>query len=310
MALDLFRKSPRGSVGLDLDGGYMAAVELSGRSLVRAVSRELPAGLIVEGEVRNSAGLSEALSGFFSDNALPRNVRLGVANQQLAVRTLELPPIKDPAERAAAVRFLAAEAIAMPLDETVLDHQVVGEVTQSDGSVRWRVVVVAARRAMVDGLVGAVRSAGLRPLGIDLNAFALVRMLGQSSADTASATVYCHLGEVVNLAVAVGSTCLFARPLAPVRNGDGAPQAAALAEDIRLSIDFFMAHDEARPVQRVLLSGHDAGHEGLADQIASLVGLPTEVAQPLPNVDAARVPAGEDPSRLTVAAGLALGAAA
>ena len=43
---------------------------------------------------------------------------------------------------------------------------------------RERVLVVAARQSMVDRLVEAVNGAGLKPNGIDLNAFALVRMLG------------------------------------------------------------------------------------------------------------------------------------
>ena len=54
------------------------------------------------------------------------NVRLGVANQQIVVRVVELPRIEDEKQRDAAVRFQAAEAIAMPLDEAVLDHQVAG----------------------------------------------------------------------------------------------------------------------------------------------------------------------------------------
>ena len=40
-----------------------------------------------------------------------------------------------------------------------------------------RVVLVAARRKMIDSVVEAARAAGLKPEGIDLDAFALVRML-------------------------------------------------------------------------------------------------------------------------------------
>src|SRR2546430_11711514 len=45
--------------------------------------------------------------------------------------------------------FGSAEAIAMPLDEAVLDYQVVGQATSAEGSPRLRVVVVAARQAMI-----------------------------------------------------------------------------------------------------------------------------------------------------------------
>jgi type IV pilus assembly protein PilM len=310
MALGLRRKGPRGSVGLDLDGDHIAAVEIVDGRLARAISAQLEPGLIEEGEVRDGAGLSEALRRFFSANGLPQRVRLGVANQQISVRPLEIPPIEDPKERRAAVQFMAADTIAMPLDDAVLDYQAVGDVEGSDGSRRERVVVVAARRTMIETLARCVQNAGLEPESIDLDAFAVVRVLASAGSDESGATVYCHLGDVVNLAIAVGSTCVFTRPLSPVREESGLPRVAALAEDIRLSIDFFMVQDGATPVSRVVLSGPDARNEGLVEELTEAIELPVERAEPLANLDSAELPDGEDPYRHTVAAGLALGATA
>jgi type IV pilus assembly protein PilM len=216
MALALRNNSNRGVVGLDLDGGFVSAVQASPTGISRAASMELPPGLITDGEVTDIAGLSEALKEFFKANGLPRRVRLGVSNQQIVVRHLELPKIENPDELAAAVRFQASEAIAMPLDEVVLDHQVVGEYVNQDGAARVRVVVVAARESMISRVVDAVRGAGLRPEGIDLNAFALVRTLSLPSDSAENSRVYCHLGAVTNLAIALGSICVFTRPLSTV----------------------------------------------------------------------------------------------
>ena len=96
---------------------------------------------------------------------------------------IELPRIEDEKQRDAAVRFQAAEAIAMPLDEAVLDHQVAGYTEAPDGSPRMQVVVVAARRSMIEALLEAAKQAGLKPEGIDLDAFALVRMLAVATDD-------------------------------------------------------------------------------------------------------------------------------
>ena len=393
MALPLRRSRPRGSVGLDLDGCFVAAVGLEDGRIARATSAELEPGIVSEGEVADAQALSDALKRFFKDEGLPPNVLLGVANQQIAVRELELPRIEADEERDAAVRFLAAEAVAMPLDETVLDYQVVGQAASPEGAVKDRVVVVAARAAMIDRLVAAVRGAGLRPLGIDLSAFALVRAL--STADEQAldgARAFCHLGGVTNLAVAVGRSCVFTRPLAvsvaserasdsgapapeesprgaqaaadpprdPVEEApaggasadvDGsAPgsvaaasspeegvdavrepaadpsdpgtaaafgadaeraggDAAALAEEIRLSIDFYMGQPEARWVGELILSGPGSTRAGLAEELSEAIGLPVSIAEPLGRLDAGRLPAGEDPHRHTVAAGLALGEA-
>ena len=389
MALTLRRSRPRGSVGLDLDGCFIAAVQLDGGRITRAASAALEPGIVRDGEVADEHALGEALRRFFKEEGLPANVRLGVANQQVAVRELELPRIEFEEERDAAVRFLAADAIAMPLEEAVLDYQVVGEAVSPEGGVRDRVVVAAARAAMIDRVVGAVRAAGLRPEGIDLSAFALVRALGGPDAEPADAArAICHLGGVTNLAIAVGRSCIFTRPLAvsmiaapsedrpaPERveaglprdagvegsvegpavtaapeaappGGEAAPYApgapgapaerpdavleagadqaepaaggeteqkrhvAALAEEIRLSIDFYMGQPDARWVRDLVLSGPGSTHPGLAEDLAEATGLPVSVAEPLGGLDSSGLPVGEDPHRHTVAAGLALGGAA
>ncbi len=63
-----------------------------------------------------------------------------------------------------------------------------------------------------------MRKAGLRPVGIDLSAFGMIRALGNGSARSRSEgehrpdrRLYCHLGDITNLAVARGAQCLFTR---------------------------------------------------------------------------------------------------
>lgn len=310
MALALRKNNNRAPVGLDLDGAFLAAVQTSGDGIDRAVSAELAPGVIRDGEVADVAALSDAIKHFFKEHQLPKRVRLGVSNQQIVVRQMDLPKIDDEIERAAAVRFQAAEAIAMPLEEVVLDHQVIGETISPEGAARQRVVVVAAREAMISRVIEAVRGAGLKPEAIDLDAFALVRALATASAPDDSARVYCHLAGITNLAIALGSSCLFTRPLSTAWDDQDEAVAGALAEEIRLSIDFYMAQPEARWVGEVVLSGPGSRRDGLVDELSGLLQLPVSIAEPLGNLDAARLPMGEDPYRHTVAAGLAMGAAA
>ena len=310
MPLTLSKHANRGTVGLDLDGAYVAAVQASQDGVTRAASVDLAPGVISDGEVTDVTALTESLREFFKAKGLPKRVRLGISNQQIVVRHLEIPKIDDDAERAAAVRFQAAEAIAMPLEEVVLDHQVVGETINPEGASRLRVVVVAARESMIARIVEAVRDAGLKPEGIDLNAFALVRTLAVPSDSTETARVFCHLGGVTNLAVAVGTTCLFTRPLSTQWDAEGDNVAAALAEEIRLSIDFYMAQPEARWVGEIVLSGPGSRRPGLSEELSGKIEVPVTIAEPLGRLHAGKLPPDEDPHRHTVAAGLALGAAA
>jgi len=309
MALSLRKTSDRGSVGLDIDGRYLAAAQVDGGRLVRSASHELPEGVVADGEVRDPAALAEALKRFASDEGLPKNVRLGVANQQIVVRVIELPRIEDEKQREAAVRFQAAEAIAMPLNEAILDHQVAGFAEAADGTPRMQVVLVAARRSMVESLLEAVKGAGLKADGVDLDAFALVRTLvsGGDGADE-SARVFCHLAGVTNLAIAVGPACFFTRPLSAV--WDDADAGSRLADEIRLSIDYYMTQPQAKPVGEVVLSGPGSADGELVEGLETHLGIPVIVPAPLGVLDGSVLGPDEDPHRYTVAAGLSLGAAA
>ena len=240
-----------------------------------------------------------------------------MANQQIVVRMLDLPRIEDEAERSAALRYSAEDAIAMPLDEAIVDHQVAGYSRDGDGE-RMQVLVVAARRAMIEEYVAAVRDAGLKPDGVDLDAFALVRALAPPGDPAAApepegalprdARVYCHLGGVSNLAIALDDTCLFTRTLATPFDAEGA--APAVADEIRMSIDYYMGQPGARPVGDVVLTGEGAGDGAFVADVGAQLTLPVTAGAPLGALDGGPAPDDGRPYRYTVAAGLALGAAA
>lgn len=208
-------------VGLDIESGSIAATEV-GRNGASGVAKTaiapLEPGIVSEGEVRDPEALADALKEFFSDSKLGKSVRLGLANQRVVMRTLRLPLIEDDEELETAVRFQAQDQIPMPLDQAVLDHEVVARDNGAESGERHMdVVAVAARRDMVSSLAQAMRKAGLRPAGIDLSAFGMIRALdegtpapveGEAPAPT---TLYCYLGDVTNLAVARGGVCLFTR---------------------------------------------------------------------------------------------------
>jgi type IV pilus assembly protein PilM len=216
-------------VGLDIEAGSIAATEVreNGAAQVTGLAiGPLVPGAFHEGEVLDADSLTAGLKSLFSEHKLAKQVRLGIANQRVIVRMLRLPAIEDPKELDAAVRFQAQEQIPMPLDQAVLEHQVVGGVPAEEGSSpQLDVVVVAARRDMVSSFLEPLRRAGLEPVGVDLSAFGMIRALagggeehpeGSEDAETAgqrpaAAVLYCNVGDVTNLAVARARACLFTR---------------------------------------------------------------------------------------------------
>jgi type IV pilus assembly protein PilM len=218
-------------VGLDIQPGYIAAVQAhvnGGIVVERAAGAPLAPDIMREGEVIDERELGVALQQLFRDAGLGKRVRVGLANQRTVLRMLELPPVPDRKDLDTAVRFQAEDQVPMPLASAVLDYHSLGVFDTPNGP-RQRVIVVAAQREMVERLLRAVQHAGLRPEGIDLSAFALIRSLyrpgaanaqpvhgGDGGEDAAAAerrerVLYLNVGGLTNMAIAEGALCRFTR---------------------------------------------------------------------------------------------------
>jgi type IV pilus assembly protein PilM len=215
-------KGAKRVVGLKIGASQLAAARVSnnGTAELQQVARgPLEAGIVVGGELRDPDALSEALKEFFATHGLPkRGVRLGIANNRIGVRTFEITGIADPKQLANAVRFRAQEALPIPIDEAVLDYQVLGEGFTDEGEPTRRILLVVAYRELIDRYVDACKKAGITLTGIDLEAFALLRALHAPQdgveGDPSAALVVVAIGhERATFAVSDGRVCEFTRVL-------------------------------------------------------------------------------------------------
>jgi type IV pilus assembly protein PilM len=246
--LSLGRRSGADVVGLDIQPGFVAAVQAQVNGLIRAeraAALPLAGDTMRDGEVADEEALGEVLRELFRSSGLSKRVRVGVANQRTVLRTLELPPVTDRKELAAAVNFQAQDQVPMPLSNAVLDFHPLGIIDTPAGP-RQRVVLVAAQRDMVERLLGAVRRAGLSPEGIDLSAFALIRSLYQPEPDQTGRVLYLNVDGLTNLAIAEGTVCRFTRVVGSglegiaseiaVRRGIPLTEARALLAGVDLTV--------------------------------------------------------------------------
>jgi Tfp pilus assembly PilM family ATPase len=180
-------------VGLKVGASQLAAARVvnnGSAELVQVARQELDAGIVVGGELREPEGLVEALKLFFKANKLPKQaVRLGIASNRIGVRTFEIGGITDPKQLEYASRFRAQETLPIPLEEAILDYQILGETVDDEGAKTHRVLLVVVYRDLVDRYVGACKKAGIKLAGIDLEAFALLRALGERPADAGNAAI-------------------------------------------------------------------------------------------------------------------------
>jgi type IV pilus assembly protein PilM len=207
-------------IGLDIGSTAVRAVELTGGdspAVVRAAQAPLAPGAVENGEVRDPHAVAEGIKELWHRGKFKgRQVYVGVGNQRVVVREIALPWLPEK-EMRASLGFQVQELIPMPVDEAVLDYDVIEEFQQDDRRM-LRLLLVAAQRVMVDGVVSAVMSAKLEPLGLDLVPFALVRAVGTTGQgmdlDEAGDEAVVDIGaQVTNIVVHDGGTTRFVRVL-------------------------------------------------------------------------------------------------
>src|ERR687888_1201845 len=192
-------KAPKRLVGLKIGASGLAAARVANNDraeLLQLAREPLDPGVIVGGELRDPEALAVALKAFFRKHRLPRRgVRLGIANNRIGVRTLDIVGISDPKQLANAIRFRAQEALPIPVEEAVLDYRILGESETEEGERICRVLLVVAYRELVDRYLAACRKAGIWVVGIDLEAFALLRSLSAPRPAEAAALVAVAIGH-------------------------------------------------------------------------------------------------------------------
>ena len=318
-------------VGLDVGTTAVRAAELSLRKGAVVLERfgqvALPPGAVVDGEVADPEVVAAALRDLWKRVRYgTKQIVVGVANQRVVVRLTELPAMPE-AELRDSLKYQVQEYIPIPVEEAELDFNIIDEYEDASGQRVMRVLLVAAHKDMVAGLVRAIERAGLAPVGVDLTPFALLRALAPEGGE-----VYLEAGEalvdigarVTNIVVHEAGIPRFIRILLmgghdvtealgaglqldperaelaklEVAAGEIADPAAAriveqkldtFAEEVRGSLDFFRAQAGAVPVARVLVTGGGSRLNPLIERLQTALNLPVESARVLEHVRLGRL---------------------
>ena len=269
-------------VGLSVGASQLAAAVVvnNGRpKLVKAARHTLPPEIVVGGEVRDSEALANEIAAFFSAADLPRkNVRLGIGSSRTGVRVFERPDVDDPRQLANAIRFRAYETLPIPIEEAMLDYQILEEANAPD-----RVLLAVAYRDLVDRFTATCTAAKIELVGIDIEAFALLRAVGgeplTAGERAEAARVAVSIGhDRTTVAVSDGRLCEFTRVL----DWGGARVTAAIeraldvdakeAEQIKCSLDISATTEESEPADERTTKATEAARRevnGLARELAS-----------------------------------------
>lgn len=344
-------------IGLDIGSSAVRAVQVEVKrgssTLTRLGQVMLPAGAIRDGEVVDVDAVAGAIRELWSRYGLKgRKVALGLANQQVVVRQIDLPYLPAD-EMRESLSFQVQDFIPIPVDEAILDFHTLDEYENADGERFSRILLVAAQRSMIDRILEAVDKAKLDPVGLDLDAFAVLRSLTPvSPIAEEDGELLIDVGRAVtNIVVHRGATPHFVRILlmgggqitdglvnglgmdpeeaeaAKAEIGLDNPQpgeediaavinerADRFVEEIRGSLDYYLAQADAIPINRLVVSGGGGELPLLRERLAQALRLPVDRGHPMQELRIGKLELDQDQlveaePFMTVAIGLAMGAA-
>ncbi|MEJ2539790.1 MAG: type IV pilus assembly protein PilM [Gemmatimonadota bacterium] len=162
------------TVGLDIGSGFVKVVEVdhSGDQpeVRRVAMRPLLPDTIVEGEVMDHALVSDTVSGLFQEVGIKgRDVVTGVGGHDVIIKKIEMDRMSE-SDAKDVIRWEAEQHVPFDINSVELDFQVLNPGAEG---VRMDVLLVAAKRELVDNKLGLLHDAGVSPHVIDVDAFAL-----------------------------------------------------------------------------------------------------------------------------------------
>lgn len=230
-------------------------------TLVRFHQVPLPLGAVRDGEVADHRVVTSALRQLWTEGKFDsRDVVIGVGNQRVVVRELDLPWMPS-AQIKASLPYQVQELLPMSTDEALLDYFATEEREGPTGRMLHG-MLVAAQKETVNANLLAVEGAGLRAVMVDLNAFALIRALTRAELGQRTVGLVDIGARVTNVVVAAQGVPRLVRTL-PL-GGQHITDAVASALGI--------AAAEAEALKREIGVGFAVGpeHEAAAEAIGGV----------------------------------------
>jgi type IV pilus assembly protein PilM len=162
-------------IGLDIGSRSIKAAEISetkkGNTLERFGIIDIPPGLIEDGAIKDAEQVAETIRKLFkSSNIKNQNVALSVGGYSVIVKKINVQNMPEE-QLQDTISFEAEQYIPFDISDVNLDFQIIGE--NENNPNQMSVLLVAAKKEMVNDYVNLAQMAGLNPCIIDVDAFAL-----------------------------------------------------------------------------------------------------------------------------------------
>jgi len=162
-------------VGLDIGSRTLKLAEVEdkkkGWNLNKFGMIDIVPGLIEEGNIRNPEAVADSIRQLFKIHKIKENnVAISVGGYSTIVKNISVPTMEED-QLQETIHFEAEQYIPFDINDVRIDFQIIGENETNPN--QMNVLLVAAKKEMVNDYVNLVQLAGLTPCIIDVDAFAL-----------------------------------------------------------------------------------------------------------------------------------------
>ncbi len=314
----------KAAFGLDVGSSSIKVVQLEqgskGYALRAFATVDLPPEVIGEGMIKDPPVVVDAIKEVIGKARVQsKDAIISVSGRELIMKKIQLPKV-NPKELGDAIMLEAEHHINLPIEEVYLDHQVVGQSAGQGGTMD--VMLVAVKKTKINEYVAVVEEAGLSPIVVDVDAFAVQNQYEINNPEAAAeAVALIDIGaSVMKTNVIRGGSSIFARDIAfggnnytraicqrlniPFEKAEAAkrgqevpgvswddlvPSLEAVSRELSLEIqrtfDYFASTTESERISRIVLSGGCSKLAGMDEFLSSSWGIPVEVVKPFQNIE-------------------------
>jgi len=336
----------KSSVGLDIGSSSIKVVEIlhdrSGDRLVNFGVSEPLSEAIVDGEIMDRQLVHEAIANLLDSRQIKnKSVATAVSGRAVIVKKILMDRLSEE-DAKEAIQWEAEQHVPYDINDVSLDFQIINPNIDQK---KMQVLLVAAKKDMIQSHADIIREAGLTPTIIDVDSFAIQNAV-EASYDFRPDEVVALLNigaEITNVNIVQNQVPHFTKDLSVGANSfvegiqrrynvsqtdalnalrgrgdagiDVTPVIQATCEDLSVQLDRAIAYlkssGDAERVDRILLSGGSARVPGLKEFLSMRHQVSIEVVNPLQKLSCdSGLFGGDNPEEvapvLTVAIGLAL----
>lgn len=320
----MFLGKKKDVVGIDIGSSSIKLVELnrgkSGFKLQNLGISPLPPEAIVDGALMDSVTIIDAIRDLVSTTKTKRkDVVTSVSGHSVIVKKITLPFMTE-AELEESIQWEAERYIPFDINDVNIDFHMLG--SSSENAELMDVVLVAAKKDIINDYQSVIVEAGLNPVIVDTDSFALENMLEINyDIDKDETVAIANVGaSITNINILRNNTSSFTRDIFKGGNqiteeiqrqlhidyeeaerikvsnkGEAASQPAlqnvlktaseALAVEIGNSLDFFQSTTTYEKVSKLYLSGGGSKIKDFDIVLQQQIGIPVEVANPFKRIE-------------------------